>query len=147
MTLFSSLTKSASWFSQLIAEINVTPLVDVMLVLLIIFMVAAPMMTSGIDVKLPSTSTQVPVSDEERITVTLALDNKVYVNNDPVEFGELQNKLAAISQNGKDHKGVSLRADEKIPYGSVVEVMGAIRHAGLDRIGMITEPLNKGRAP
>ena len=131
----------------MVAEINVTPLVDVMLVLLIIFMVTAPMMTQGIDVKLPSTSSQAVPSDDERITVTLTHDNKVYVNDDAVELSQLHDKLAAISQNRQDGKGVFLRADEKIPYGSVMEVMSAIKETGLDRIGMVTEPPKKMRVP
>ena len=124
----------------IVSDINVTPLVDVMLVLLIIFMVTAPMMTQGVDVKLPESSAPAIPSDDERLVVTVTEDRKVYINENLVEPGELESKLAAITQNRLDHKGVFLRADEKIPYGYVMEVMGLIRQAGIDQIGMVTEP-------
>ena len=122
------------------SEINVTPLVDVMLVLLIIFMVTAPMMTQGIDVKLPESSAPAIPADDERLVITVAQDQKVYINDNPVELRDLGVKLAAITQNRQDRKGVFLRGDEKIPYGFVMEVMGTIREAGIDQIGMVTEP-------
>ncbi len=124
----------------MVSEINVTPLVDVMLVLLIIFMVTAPMMMQGVDVKLPVSSAPAIASDDERLVVTVAEDRKIYINDNVVEEGELESKLAGITQNRLDRKGVFLRADEKIPYGYVMEVMGLIRQAGIDQIGMVTEP-------
>jgi len=124
----------------MVSEINVTPLVDVMLVLLIIFMVTAPMMTQGIDVKLPESSAPAIPNDEERLVVTVTQDRKVYINDNVVDTGDLGAKLVAITQNRSNHKGVFLRADEKIPYGYVMEVMGMIRQAGIDQIGMVTEP-------
>jgi biopolymer transport protein TolR len=124
----------------LVSEINVTPLVDVMLVLLIIFMVTAPMMTQGVDVKLPESSAPAIPSDDERLVVTVTQERKVYINDNVVELDELQSKLTAITQNRVDHKGVFLRADEQIPYGFVMQVMGMIRQAGIDQIGMVTEP-------
>ena len=130
----------------IVSEINVTPLVDVMLVLLIIFMVTAPMMTQGVDVKLPESSAPAIATDDERLVVTVTEDRKVYINDNVVEPGELESKLAAITQNRLDRKGVFLRADEKIPYGYVMEVMGLIRQAGIDQIGMVTEPA-KSPAP
>jgi len=111
----------------MVSEINVTPLVDVMLVLLIIFMVTAPMMTQGVDVKLPESSAPAIPSDDERLLVTITQDRKIYINDNLVESGELESKLEAITQNRLDKKGVFLRADEKIPYGYVMEVMGLIR--------------------
>lgn len=125
----------------MVAEINVTPLVDVMLVLLIIFMVTAPMMTSGVDVKLPESSAPAIPTDAERLVVTVTQDRKVYINENVVELGELGPKLVAITQNRQDHKGVFLRADEKLAYGYVMEVMGTIRQAGIDQIGMVTDSL------
>jgi biopolymer transport protein TolR len=125
----------------MLSEINVTPFVDVMLVLLIIFMVTAPMMTQGIDVKLPETSAPAMQSEEERLVVTVTGDQQIFINDNPVEKDALGAKLAAVYQNRQDHRGVFLRADEKIPYGYVVEVMAAIRQAGIDQIGMVTEPL------
>jgi len=124
----------------MVSEINVTPLVDVMLVLLIIFMVTAPMMTQGVDVKLPQSSAPAIPSDDERLVVTVTQERKIYINDNLVEAGDLESKLAAITANGIDRKGVFLRADEQIPYGYVMEVMGLIREAGIDQIGMVTEP-------
>lgn len=125
---------------KMVSEINVTPLVDVMLVLLIIFMVTAPMMTQGIDVKLPETSAPAIPSEEERLVVTVTPDNKVYIDETQVDLDSLGQKLLAIQQNQAQKKGVFLRADEKIPYGFVMRVMGAIRAAGIEQIGMVTEP-------
>ena len=124
----------------MVSEINVTPLVDVMLVLLIIFMVTAPMMTQGVDVKLPESSAPAIPSDEERLVVTVTMDRKIYINDNVVDLDELGSKLAAITENRSDRKGVFLRADEQIPYGYVMQVMGLIRQAGIDQIGMVTEP-------
>jgi biopolymer transport protein TolR len=126
---------------QLLAEINVTPLVDVMLVLLIIFMVTAPMMMQGIDVKLPETSAPSIPAEEERLVVTVAGDRQIYINEYPVDLDNLGPKLAAIYRNQQGHQGVFLRADETIPYGFVVQVMATIRSNGIDKIGMVTEPL------
>jgi biopolymer transport protein TolR len=124
----------------MVSEINVTPLVDVMLVLLIIFMVTAPMMTQGVDVKLPESSAPAIPSDDERLVVTVTQDRKIYINDNLIEAGELESKLAAITENRLDRRGVFLRADEQIPYGYVMQVMGMIRQAGIDQIGMVTEP-------
>ncbi|MFZ0930350.1 MAG: protein TolR [Syntrophobacteraceae bacterium] len=124
----------------MVSEINVTPLVDVMLVLLIIFMVTAPMMTQGVDVKLPESSAPAIPSDDERLVVTITQDRKIYINDNLVESNELESKLAGLTENRQDRKGVFLRADETIPYGYVMEVMGLIRGAGIDQIGMVTEP-------
>ena len=131
---------------QMVSEINVTPFVDVMLVLLIIFMVTAPMMTQGIDVKLPEASAPPIPTDEERLMVTITQDQRVFINEAGVDMDTLGPKLAAMYQNKQDRHGVFLRADEKIPYGVVVQVMGAIRKAGIDQIGMVTDPL-KGPEP
>ena len=130
---------------QLLAEINVTPLVDVMLVLLIIFMVTAPMMMQGIDVKLPETSAPSIAAEEERLVVTVAADRKIYINEYAVDLDTLGPKLAAIYRNQQGHQGVFLRADETIPYGFVVQVMASIRSNGIEKIGMVTEPLKAPR--
>ncbi len=126
---------------QLVSEINVTPFVDVMLVLLIIFMVTAPMMTQGIDVNLPESSAPAIPTEEERLMVTITKDQQVYINEYSVDLDALGAKLAALYQNLERRKGVFLRADESIPHGFVVQVMGTIRQAGIDQIGMVTEPL------
>lgn len=125
----------------MVAEINVTPFVDVMLVLLIIFMVTAPMMTQGIDVKLPESSAPALPSEEERLIVTIDKDRKIFINEYSIDLAVLGSKLAAMYQNQQRHEGVFLRADETIPYGFVVQVMGVIRQAGIEQIGMVTEPL------
>jgi biopolymer transport protein TolR len=126
---------------QLVSEINVTPLVDVMLVLLIIFMVTAPMMTQGIDVKLPESSAPTIPSEDERLVVTVTKDQQIYLNEYQVALDDLGTKLSAIYQEQQNKKGVFLRADDSIPYGYVVKVMGVMREAGIDQIGMVTEPL------
>jgi biopolymer transport protein TolR len=127
--------------SQLVSEINVTPFVDVMLVLLIIFMVTAPMMTQGIDVKLPESSAPAIPTEEERLVVTVNKDQQISINEYTVDLDSLGSKLSAIYQDQQKKKGVFLRADDSLPYGFVVKVMGVIREAGIDQIGMVTEPL------
>jgi len=136
------LNGNGSGGGPMVSEINVTPFVDVMLVLLIIFMVTAPMMTQGIDVKLPESSAPTIPSEEERVIVSISKEQKIYINDYTVDLDALGGKLAAIYQNQpQQHQGVFLRADESIPYGFVVRVMGSIRQAGIDQIGMVTEPL------
>lgn len=124
----------------MVSEINVTPLVDVMLVLLIIFMVTAPMMTHGVDVKLPRTAAPAIPTKSRRLVVTVAGDHKIYINEHQVDLDKFESKLATIYQNNSEHAGVFLRADETIPYGYVMQVMGLIRQAGITKIGMVTEP-------
>ena len=124
----------------MVSDINVTPLVDVMLVLLIIFMVTAPMMTHGVDVKLPETSAPAIPTKSERLVVTVRGDHKIFINEEQVQFDEFESKIAAINQNKPDPEGVFLRADDAIPYGYVMQVMGLIRQAGISKIGMVTEP-------
>jgi len=128
---------------RMVSEINVTPFVDVMLVLLIIFMVAAPMMVQGIDVKLPVASARSIPTDTERLVVSIAEDGKIYMNDSAVELDRLGPHLSTIYESCRDKRGVILRADKKIEYGFVVQVMSAIREAGIDQIGMVTEPKNR----
>ncbi len=123
---------------QMVSEINVTPFVDVMLVLLIIFMVAAPMMTQGIDVNLPATSAQTISNEEERVVVSVTRDGRVYINDDQVEFEGLGSGLTAMYRTRRDKRSIFLKADEGINYGFVVKVMGAMHDAGIDQIGMVT---------
>jgi biopolymer transport protein TolR len=124
---------------RLLSEINVTPFVDVMLVLLIIFMVTAPMMMQGVDVNLPKTATQAIPAKEERLVVTVTAKQEIYLNEYKITLDSLMRKLAAIYQN-QPGRAVFLRADQSVPYGVVVEVMAAIRRSGIVRIGMVTEP-------
>jgi biopolymer transport protein TolR len=125
---------------RLMSEINVTPFVDVMLVLLIIFMVTAPMMMQGVDVNLPHTKTQPIASEEERLVISITGKRDIYLNEYKISLDTLQRKLETIYQNRPD-RAVFLRADEALPYGFVMEVMAAVRQSGMTRIGMVTEPL------
>ena len=118
------------------SEINVTPLVDVMLVLLIIFMVTAPLLQQGIDVNLPQAKGK-DMPPEERVALVIKRDMKVYMNDNPVSLADMRQKLQAIS---KLNPNVFLKADKDVPYGFVVEVMGEIKEAGIEKLGMVTEP-------
>jgi biopolymer transport protein TolR len=118
------------------SEINVTPLVDVMLVLLIIFMVTAPLLQQGIDVNLPKAKGK-DMPPEERVALVIRKDMKVYMNDNPVSLAVMRQKLQAIS---KLNPNVFLKADKDVPYGFVVEVMGEIKEAGIEKLGMVTEP-------
>lgn len=123
------------------SDINVTPLVDVMMVLLVIFMVTAPMMQQGVDVNLPQARGKaLPAS--ERVIVTIRKNNKVYVNKAEVDIGELQKKLKLIFAERED-KELFLKADKDVPYGFVAEVMGEVREAGVEKLGMVTEPSSR----
>ena len=121
------------------AEINVTPFVDVVLVLLIIFMVTAPMMQQGIDVDLPETTTQNLRVRNEPLIITVKKDGSYFLANTTVTEKELGAKLQAIL-SGLDDKGVFLRADKSANYGSVVKALAAARLAGATKLGMVTEP-------
>jgi len=129
---------------RFMSQINVTPLVDVMLVLLIIFMITAPMMQAGIDVKLPEVGASAIDTTEEPLVITIDSDRKVYLGDTPVSSKNLRGKLAAISKVRSDRM-VLLRADEKVPYGFVVTVISDVRKAGIEKIGMVTEPVKKKR--
>jgi biopolymer transport protein TolR len=121
---------------EVMSEINVTPFVDVMLVLLIIFMVTAPLLQQGIDVNLPKAKGK-DMPPEERIALVIRRDQKIYMNDTPVTVGEMRRKLESIS---KMNPNVFLKADKDVPYGLVVEVMGEIKEAGIEKLGMVTEP-------
>ena len=125
--------------NKTMAEINVTPLVDVMLVLLIIFMVTAPMLSMGIDVNLPRVKSKSVDVTEEKLVLTVSEAKEIYLNKTKMQLGELNSKLEAIFSNRIDRE-VFLRADKNVPYGFVVEVMSEIRKAGVDKLGMIAEP-------
>ncbi|NTV49828.1 MAG: protein TolR [Geobacteraceae bacterium] len=124
------------------AEINVTPLVDVMLVLLVIFMVTAPMMQQGVQVNLPKAETKAMTPAEESIVVSVDKNNKVFIDKDEVPAGELRTRLSTmVSTRAK--KEVFLKADAGVPYGEVVRTMADIKGAGIERLGMVTEPAAK----
>ena len=124
---------------QPMAEINVTPMVDVMLVLLIIFMVAAPLLTVGVPVELPKTAASaLPSETEEPLTVTLTADGVVMIQNTEVDRGDLVNRLRAIAVERSDDR-VFLRADGAASYAEVAEVMGALNAGGFSSIGLVTD--------
>ena len=130
--------RGRSRFGPSLSEINVTPLVDVILVLLIIFMVTAPMMTRGIDVKLPRTESGSDAT-EQRLIVSVDRDNTVYLNDRPVNLNLLTDRLKTeMKRTGLDF--VFLRADQEVPYGRVMLVMDQIKKSGADRVGMVTQP-------
>jgi biopolymer transport protein TolR len=122
-----------------LSEINVTPFVDVMLVLLVIFMVTAPMMLQGVDVDLPETMTQPLRVKDEPLILTVKKDGKYYVGRKEIPVVVLRQKLEAIFE-GRDSKELFLRADEDAPYGVVVKALAAAREAGAKQLGMVTEP-------
>ena len=122
-----------------LSEINVTPFVDVMLVLLVIFMVTAPLMQAGVEVDLPKVQTQPMRMRDEPLILTVKKDGKVFVGRTEVPAAELPEKLAAIFE-GRDTKELFLRADREAPYGEVARAMAAAREAGASKLGMVTEP-------
>ncbi len=126
---------------RLMSEINVTPFVDVMLVLLIIFMVTAPMMVQGVDVTLPEANAKPMVSDQENLTVTIDRDANVYINDFQVRMDFLKEKLEKILA-GKTDREVFFRADKNVSYGVVVGVMARIKAAGVEKLGMVTDPFD-----
>jgi biopolymer transport protein TolR len=126
---------------RLMSEINVTPFVDVMLVLLIIFMVTAPMMIQGVDVSLPEASSAPLASKQEQLVVTIDKNSQVYINDFGVGIENLKEKLIQITKNQKADE-IYLRADKTVAYGMVVYVMSEIKGAGIDKLGMITDPVD-----
>ncbi|SMX40216.1 protein TolR [Maliponia aquimaris] len=125
--------------AQPMSEINVTPFVDVMLVLLIIFMVAAPLLTVGVPVELPKTAAQaLPAETEEPLTVTLSADGTVLIQTTEIPRDELVNRLRAIAAERSDDR-VYLRADGSVPYEQVAQIMGALNAGGFSSIGLVTD--------
>src|SRR5207249_2828124 len=128
---------------RFLAEINVIPLVDVVLVLLVIFMVTAPMLYRGLDIKLP-TSASNTIRPEERIVLTIERDQKLYIDKDPVSVEQLERRLRAMKERNAD-LSVYLRADREVPYGTVVQVMDGVKRSGIEKLGMVTEPAGRER--
>jgi len=120
------------------SEINVTPFVDVMLVLLIVFMVTAPLLTVGVPVDLPKTRAPALGQDKEPLSVTVAKDGKIYLQKEAVSEDALVPKLQAISQNGYDQR-IFVRGDKTVDYGRVMVVMGLLASAGFTHIGLVTD--------
>jgi len=125
--------------SQQVSEINITPFVDVMLVLLIIFMVAAPLLTVGVPVELPRTAAQaLPGEQEEPLSVTITLEGEVQIMNTPIVREELLTRLRAVAAEREGDR-VFLRADGNVPYAQVMEIMGALNAGGFSNIGLVTD--------
>jgi biopolymer transport protein TolR len=123
-----------------VGEINVTPLVDVMLVLLIIFMVSAPMMNTGVEVDLPAAQApQVEIS-EEKLLLTVGQDQKVYLGRDEIPYDRLEATLLA-NERMKKEKELYVQADQNVPYGFVVKVIAIVKKAGITKLGLVTDPL------
>jgi len=120
------------------AEINVTPFVDVMLVLLIVFMVTAPLLTVGVPVDLPKTRAQALGQDREPLSVTVRRDRRIFLQNSLVDDDDLVPKLTAIAGNGYDQR-IFVRADRSVDYGRVMEIMAMISAAGFTHIGLVTD--------
>jgi biopolymer transport protein TolR len=127
-----------------IAQINVTPLVDVMLVLLVIFMVTAPIIQQGVQVNLPQAKAGAIPGTEELLVVTINKNGKVYLNDNPLTLSELGDKLRAIRKLQVD-KQVYLRADQDVRYGLVMKVVAEIKQAGIERLGMVTRPSSEDK--
>ncbi len=126
---------------RLMSDINVTPFVDVMLVLLIIFMVTVPMMMQGVEVNLPKTTTKNIKTQEEPLILTINKKREIFLEKHEVKLDGLEQKLVKIFQNRKD-KEILLRADKDVPYGFVIKVMARVKGSGIDKLGMVTEPLD-----
>ncbi len=124
-----------------LSEINVTPLVDVMLVLLIIFMVTAPMMQSGIGVNLPQAETDSSPA-EEGLTMTITQDRYIHIGESPINIFLLENKLKEYFY-GKERKIVFIRADESLPYGYIINVLDITKKAGVEKIGLVVKPIEE----
>ena len=122
-----------------ISDINVTPFVDVMLVLLVIFMVTAPLIHQGIAVELPKTQSEGLRSSDEALVVTVKRDGGIFVQRAEVKMAELETKLTSIFES-RANKEVFLRADAKVAYGTVAKALAILRRAGASRIGMVTQP-------
>ena len=128
---------------RFLAEINVIPLVDVVLVLLVIFMVTAPMLYRGMDIKLPKSASNT-IKPEIRAVLTIEKDQRLYLDKDPVSMVQLERKLRVLKEEHAD-VSVYLRADREIPYGVVVQVMDSVKKAGIEKLGMVTEPIGAER--
>jgi biopolymer transport protein TolR len=123
-----------------LADINITPLVDVVLVLLIIFMVTAPVLQSGIEVNVPKTR-MVKEITEERLVITINKEQRVFLGNDPININEIGNKLRQKVRDPQ-HQSIFVRADEDVPFGAFATVMDAVKRSGITNVSIVTQPLD-----
>jgi biopolymer transport protein TolR len=121
-----------------LAEINVTPMVDVMLVLLIIFMVTAPLMTSGVSVDLPKTNAQPLNSDSEPLTVSIKADGSIFLQEEPIDISAIVAKLQALAKDNAERR-IFVRGDKDLAYGRIMEVMGTITQGGFTKVALLAE--------
>jgi biopolymer transport protein ExbD/biopolymer transport protein TolR len=123
-----------------LSDINITPFVDVVLVLLVMFMVTAPILQSGIEVELPKTKTVKEIS-EERLVITIDKDQRVFLGNDPININEISDRL---HEKIRDPQGQSIfiRSDENVPFGAFATVMDAVKQTGITNVSIVTQPLN-----
>lgn len=123
---------------SVLSEINITPLVDVMLVLLVAFVITIPVLTNAVHVNLPKTVATTPPEQQKSVTVTVDNDGKIYLDNNEVAQQQLEPQLQALKATN-DNLSLHLRADERVPYGPVAKVMAAIEHAGISRVSILTD--------
>jgi len=133
-------TNSSGRTQAAIADINITPLVDVVFVLLIIFMVTAPVLQSGIEVNVPRTRTVKEIT-EERTVISINKDQRVFLGNDPININEIKAKLRQKIRDPQ-HQSVFLRADQDVPFGAFATVMDAVKQAGITNVSIVTQPLD-----
>jgi biopolymer transport protein TolR len=127
------------------ADINITPLVDVVLVLLVIFMLTAPVLQSGIEVAVPKTRTVKEIT-EQRQVLSIDRDQKVFLGDQPINIADIPSRLASTSQQDAAHRVIYVRADERVPFGAFAAVMDAVKQAGITNVSIVTQPLHEGSA-
>lgn len=137
-----SFSNNSGGHGSALSEINVTPLVDVMLVLLIIFMIAAPMLTTGVDVELPKADAPRMDIDEEVPIITVQRDQRIYLFDEEVSLDVLKERLAA-DERVRSVDEVFVQADEHVPYGAVAQVLALVRQAGIGKMGLVTDPVTR----
>lgn len=125
-----------------LADINITPLVDVVLVLLVIFMLTAPVLQSGIEVAVPKTKTVKEIT-EQRQVLTIDRDQQVFLGDQPINVSDIPARLSQTSSQDPEHRVVYVRADERVPFGAFAAVMDAVKQAGITNVSIVTQPVNE----